>query len=86
MMGSRTKKDRRLAKTLNGNKVISTFGSRTAEQLSAWTHRPGGPWELALVRGKGVMNSPVSKDDMRDYFSRILNTGAIYERYGPLSV
>jgi uncharacterized phage-associated protein len=55
------------------DKVISTFGRKTAEQLSAWTHRPGGPWELALARGKGIMNTPISKDDMRDYFSRILN-------------
>jgi uncharacterized phage-associated protein len=57
------------------DKVISTFGNKTAEQLSAWTHRPGGPWELALARGKGIMNSPISKDDMRNYFSRVLNGG-----------
>jgi uncharacterized phage-associated protein len=57
------------------DKVVSTFGNMTAEQLSAWTHRPGGPWECALVRGKGIMNAPISKDDMRDYFSRILNAG-----------
>jgi uncharacterized phage-associated protein len=55
------------------DKVISTFGIRTAEQLSAWTHQPGGPWELALARGKGIMNAPISKDDMKVYFSRILN-------------
>jgi uncharacterized phage-associated protein len=57
------------------DKVVSTFGSRTAEELSAWTHRPGGPWELALARGKGIMNAPISKDDMQDFFSRILNGG-----------
>jgi uncharacterized phage-associated protein len=55
------------------DQVILTFGRNTAEQLSAWTHRPGGPWELALAHGKGVMNSPIRKDDMRDYFSRVLN-------------
>jgi uncharacterized phage-associated protein len=55
------------------DKVVSTFGLRTAEQLSAWTHRPGGPWELALARGKGIMNVPISKDEMRDYFCGILN-------------
>jgi uncharacterized phage-associated protein len=57
------------------DKVLVTFGNKTAEQLSAWTHRPGGPWELALARGKGIMNAPISKDDMRDYFSRMLNGG-----------
>jgi uncharacterized phage-associated protein len=40
------------------DKVLGTFGSKTAEQLSAWTHRPGGPWELALARRKGIMNAP----------------------------
>jgi uncharacterized phage-associated protein len=57
------------------DKVVSTFGIMTAEQLSAWTHRPGAPWERALARGKGIMNAPISKDDMRDFFSRILNGG-----------
>jgi uncharacterized phage-associated protein len=57
------------------DKVLGTFGNKTAEQLSAWTHRPGGPWELALARGKGIMNAPISKDDMRDYFARMLDGG-----------
>jgi uncharacterized phage-associated protein len=57
------------------DQVLLTFGEKTAEQLSAWTHRPGGPWEFALTRGKGRMNSPISKDDMRDYFSRMLRGG-----------
>jgi uncharacterized phage-associated protein len=55
------------------DKVVLTFGHRTAEQLSAWTHKPGGPWELALARGKGIMNAPISKDEMRNYFCGILN-------------
>jgi uncharacterized phage-associated protein len=57
------------------DKVVLAFGNMTAEHLSAWTHRPGGPWERALARGKGIMNAPISKDDMRDYFSGIINAG-----------
>jgi len=54
------------------DRVLATFGKWTATRLSDWSHRPGSPWELALGRSRGVMNSPISKDDMRDYFKGII--------------
>jgi uncharacterized phage-associated protein len=54
------------------DRVLGNFGKRTATQLSDWSHSPGSPWELALERSRGIMNSPISKDDMRDYFKGLL--------------
>jgi uncharacterized phage-associated protein len=55
------------------DKVIAVFGHWTAGRLSLWTHEPGGPWEAALERGRGVMNSAVSKKDMAVYFKGMLD-------------
>jgi uncharacterized phage-associated protein len=54
------------------DKVILVYGSRTAGDLSAWSHSPGSPWEKALERGKGMMNSPIEKADMKRYFKALL--------------
>jgi uncharacterized phage-associated protein len=54
------------------DKVIESYGYQTAAQLSAWSHSPGSPWEKALERGKGIMNTPIKKGDMKDYFKGIL--------------
>lgn len=55
------------------DRVLGSFGKWTATQLSDWSHRPESPWELALARSKGVMNSPIDKDDMGSYFRGLLN-------------
>lgn len=54
------------------DKVILVYGARTAGELSAWSHSPGSPWEKALERGKGIMNSPIEKADMKRYFKSLL--------------
>jgi uncharacterized phage-associated protein len=54
------------------DKVISVYGPKSAGELSAWSHRPGSPWEKALERGKGIMNSPIDKGDMKRYFQGFL--------------
>jgi uncharacterized phage-associated protein len=54
------------------DKVILVYGARTAGELSAWSHSPGSPWEKALERGKGMMNSPIEKADMKHYFKSLL--------------
>jgi hypothetical protein len=54
------------------DRVISVYGVRTAQWLSAWSHGPGSPWELALKHSMGLMNSPIKKEDMRDYFKGLL--------------
>jgi uncharacterized phage-associated protein len=55
------------------DKVILVYGVRTAGDLSAWSHRPGSPWEQALERGKGLMNSPIDKADMKHYFKGLFS-------------
>jgi uncharacterized phage-associated protein len=55
------------------DKVILVYGTKTASDLSAWSHSPGSPWEQALERGKGVMNSPIEKGDMKHYFKGVLS-------------
>jgi uncharacterized phage-associated protein len=54
------------------DKIIEEYGSRTAQALSAWTHEDGSPWKKALEAGQGKMNSPIDKNDMRDYFAHTL--------------
>jgi uncharacterized phage-associated protein len=54
--------------------VLDIYGSWTAGELSNWSHGPGSPWETALEKGKGVMNSVIDKDDMKKYFQEL--TGA----------
>jgi uncharacterized phage-associated protein len=54
------------------DRVIETYGHMSAQSLSMWTHKPGSPWEKALERGRGVMNSVIDKNDMADYFKGLL--------------
>lgn len=54
------------------DKVIRVYGAKTAGDLSAWSHSPGSPWEKALERGKGIMNSPIEKAYMGRYFKALL--------------
>jgi uncharacterized phage-associated protein len=52
--------------------VIASYGQWPAGKLSSWSHGPGSPWETALERGNGVMNSVIEKDDMKKYFKGLL--------------
>lgn len=54
------------------DRVLLKFGKWTATELSAWSHQPGSPWELAIKRGWGAMNSPIKKEDMQVYFRSLL--------------
>lgn len=55
------------------NQVLYTFGKKNAGQLSAWSHQPGSPWEVALKRNNGIMNGIIDKKEMKLYFSRYEN-------------
>ncbi|GHV26177.1 hypothetical protein AGMMS4952_05660 [Spirochaetia bacterium] len=55
------------------DRVIEMYGHETAQTLSLWSHRPGSPWEKALERGHGKMNSLIEKADMGDYFRGLLS-------------
>jgi len=50
--------------------VINKFGQWTANRLSDWSHSPGSPWEMALEKGSGIMNSVIDKNDMKKYFRK----------------
>lgn len=52
--------------------IVSGFGRWSANKLSSWSHCPGSPWETALARGKGVMNSVIDKNDIKKYFEGII--------------
>jgi uncharacterized phage-associated protein len=53
--------------------VINIYGSWSANKLSNWSHSPGSPWETALEKGKGVMNSVIDKNDMKKYFRGLVS-------------
>jgi uncharacterized phage-associated protein len=53
--------------------IINSFGQWTAQSLSNWSHQPGSPWEKALERGKGKMNSIIDKNDMKEYFKEFVH-------------
>jgi uncharacterized phage-associated protein len=52
--------------------VLKHYGTWTASALSLWSHKPGGPWESALARNGGIMNCPIDKTDMGDYFKQFI--------------
>lgn len=53
--------------------AITTFGKWSAKDLSNWTHQPSSPWEKALEKGGGIMNSKIEKEDMKHYFKGLLH-------------
>ena len=53
--------------------VIGMYGSWSTNELSNWSHSPGSPWEMALEKGNGRMNSVIDKNDMKKYFKGIIN-------------
>lgn len=57
------------------DKVFGTFGTWTANQLSAWTHKPNSPWSNAVENNGGEMYGTISKNDMRMYFSGMVKNG-----------
>jgi len=53
--------------------VINSWGLWPAYKLSNWSHSPGSPWEKALKKGKGYMNSVIDKKDMGKYFQEMIS-------------
>jgi uncharacterized phage-associated protein len=54
------------------NFVLKNYGTWTANTLSAWSHSPGSPWEIALSKHNGLMNCVIDKADMKDYFKQFV--------------
>jgi uncharacterized phage-associated protein len=55
------------------DKVLTTYGNQSNQALALWSIRPGSPWQNALERAWGSMNSPINKNDMQAYFQGLLN-------------
>jgi uncharacterized phage-associated protein len=53
--------------------VINIYGSWSANKLSNWSHGPSSPWEKALEKGNGLMNTVIDKNDMKNYFREMLS-------------
>lgn len=55
------------------NATLNTFGSLSAIQLSVWSHKPNSPWTKTIMDNKGKFNSVITKEDMAEYFKRIVH-------------
>lgn len=53
------------------NKIIDTYASFSATQLSDWSHMPGGPWDKATKETSFTWNQPIPDEYIKEYFSEI---------------
>jgi uncharacterized phage-associated protein len=51
--------------------IISTYSPYSAGQLSAWSHSPGGPWEIARTSPGFKWNDVIRDTDIKNYFSQV---------------
>lgn len=51
------------------DQVWNAYGKFPAFKLSALTHEPGTPWEIAFESGK---NRPIPDDEIRAYFTNLM--------------
>ena len=51
-------------------KVVRDFGIYTAQSLSAWTHRPGSPWDKVINEMGEPIGSFIPDDMIADYFRK----------------
>lgn len=55
------------------DKVLGSFGTWTARQLSTWTHQSVSPWSNAVRNSGGELYGEISKEDMSLFFAGVLN-------------
>lgn len=51
--------------------VWSTYARYSGIQLSAMTHQPGTPWDIAWKNGLGRKNVPISNDLIKQHYSEL---------------
>lgn len=61
-------------------KTLDTFGGGSSSQLSAWSHKPGSPWDKVVNGGPNLepagLNSYIPDDFITEYFKeRIVTYG-----------
>ncbi|WP_308687474.1 type II toxin-antitoxin system antitoxin SocA domain-containing protein [uncultured Treponema sp.] len=54
------------------SQALDKFGSWTAKSLSEWSHKSGSPWSATMEQSNGKLNSAISKDYMKLYFTGLL--------------
>ena len=52
--------------------ALKTFGSWTAGQLTAWSHKKGSPWWRVAEEDLNAWNSPIPDDYIVAYFSKFV--------------
>jgi uncharacterized phage-associated protein len=50
--------------------VLDHFKGWTGMELSLWTHKPGSPWERAMLR-TGKLDTRLDKNEIKNYFRAI---------------
>ncbi|MDR3114324.1 MAG: SocA family protein [Treponema sp.] len=53
------------------DRSLIALGTRTDEELTAWSRGKSSPWEQALQAGHGLMSSPIDKHVMARYFAKL---------------
>lgn len=48
----------------------SGFGKMTANQLVAWTHTPGAPWDITTKKSGFKWNDPITDDLIEEYYGK----------------
>lgn len=51
--------------------TIRYFGKYTASQLSAWSHAPDSPWDIATCQGTELLN-PIPSDLIKRFFTPMI--------------
>lgn len=52
--------------------ALKKFGGWSTAALSEWTHKEGSPWSLTMKESGEKLNSAISKDYMKLYFSGLV--------------
>lgn len=57
------------------HRVLEVFGSLSASELSAWTHREGSPWWKVVKLGNAGWNSFMPDEYIKEYFKENVLAG-----------
>ena len=52
--------------------ALEKFGNWSPVQLSEWTHKEGSPWSLTMKENNQKLNSVISKEYMKLYFTGLI--------------
>lgn len=53
--------------------LTSNFGKMSANQLVAWTHTPGAPWDITTKKPDFKWNDPITDDLIEAYYGKSRN-------------